>query len=162
MKFQENLRTYRERLGISAKDFAAQIGLPYTKYIAYENKGVWPNEENIVKIAAALHVSIDDLLGYTAPAEHLRLVALVKACGLEVHEQKDNQLCISISEEAKANLSEAELKQITKISPISLPQDLFDSAMKSTEKAILQRNKQQVLFTALYELNEINEYLGDT
>ena len=62
--FQENLRTFRERLGVNAKEFAAAIGLPYTKYIAYENKGVEPKYDTLIKIAAALHVSIDDLLGY--------------------------------------------------------------------------------------------------
>lgn len=63
-KFQENLRFYRSNLGLTGKDFAASVNIPYTKYIAYENKGAWPNEENLVKIAAALHVSIDELLGY--------------------------------------------------------------------------------------------------
>lgn len=65
-KFQDNLRTYREQLGINAKEFAAQLGLPYTKYIAYENKGVEPKYDTLIKIAAALHVSIDDLIGYEA------------------------------------------------------------------------------------------------
>ena len=62
--FQENLKKYRERLGITAKDFAAQIGTPYTTYTAYENQGREPKFDTLCKIAAALHVSIDDLLGY--------------------------------------------------------------------------------------------------
>ena len=154
MSFQENLIKFRKEKSPSAKAFAQNAGISYTTYHNYE-KGAWPSEENLIKIADALHVSTDELLGYSAPAEHLRLISIARACGLEVHEQKDNQLYISISKEAKANLSEAELKQTSKLSPISLPQDLFDSAMNSTEKAILQRNKQQVLFTALYELNEM-------
>ena len=64
MRFQDNLRKYRERLGINAKDFAAKIDLPYTKYIAYENKNVEPKYDTLCKIATALHVSVDDLLGY--------------------------------------------------------------------------------------------------
>ncbi len=64
MSFQQNLRKYRERIGISAKDFAAQIGTPYTTYVAYENQGREPKYDTLCKIAAALHVSIDDLLEY--------------------------------------------------------------------------------------------------
>lgn len=62
--FQKKLREYRGRLDVSAKDFAARIGEPYTKYVAYENKGVWPNAETLCKIATALYVSVDDLLDY--------------------------------------------------------------------------------------------------
>lgn len=62
--FQENLKKYRERLGISAKDFAAQIGVKYSTFSNYENQGREPKYDTLCKIAAALHVSIDDLLGY--------------------------------------------------------------------------------------------------
>lgn len=64
-KFQENLRAYREKSGITAKGFAAEIGINYTTYTAYENQGREPKYDTLIKIAAALHVSIDDLLGYT-------------------------------------------------------------------------------------------------
>lgn len=62
--FQENLRRLRERAGITAKDFAEQIGIKYTTYMAYENEGREPKQETLCKIAAALHVSIDELLGF--------------------------------------------------------------------------------------------------
>ena len=81
--FQENLRTFRERLGVNAKEFAAAIGLPYTKYIAYENKGVEPKYDTLIKIAAALHVSIDDLLGYQ-PDKVEYWITLVRRAGLMV------------------------------------------------------------------------------
>lgn len=63
--FQTNLRKYREGLGITAKDFAAQIGINYTTYANYENQGREPKYAILCKLAAALHVSTDDLLGYT-------------------------------------------------------------------------------------------------
>ena len=62
--FQDNLKSYRERLGINAKDFAAQLGIKYTTYANYENAGSEPKYDTLCRIAAALHVSIDDLLGY--------------------------------------------------------------------------------------------------
>ncbi len=40
------------------------LGIGYTTYMGYENRGAWPSQENLVKIAAALHVSIDELLGF--------------------------------------------------------------------------------------------------
>lgn len=63
--FQDNLKKFRERLGFSAKGFAADIGIKYTTYANYENAGSEPKYDTLIKIAAALHVSIDDLLGYT-------------------------------------------------------------------------------------------------
>ena len=64
MSFQENLKKYREQAGFKqAKEFAQFLDIPYTSYMAYENKGSFPNEKTLIKIADALHVSIDDLLG---------------------------------------------------------------------------------------------------
>ena len=62
--FQENLKRFRERAGITAKDFAALLGIKYTTYMAYENEGREPKQEALCKIAAALHVTIDELLGF--------------------------------------------------------------------------------------------------
>ena len=65
MKFKDNLKKYREAAGYQqAKDFAAILGIGYTTYMGYENRGAWPSQENLIKIAMALHVSIDELLGY--------------------------------------------------------------------------------------------------
>lgn len=64
MSFQDNLRAYRERLGINAKDFANSIGVKYSTYASYENLGREPKYATLIKIATALHVSVDDLLGY--------------------------------------------------------------------------------------------------
>ena len=65
MNFSKNLRRYRELAGFkSAKDFAAALDIPYTTYAPYENSTREPKYETLCKIAAALHVSIDDLLGF--------------------------------------------------------------------------------------------------
>jgi len=69
-KFQNNLRFYRKQAGINAKDFAAQLGIKYTTYAGYENQGREPKYDVLCKIAAALHVSIDDLIGYKPPAKY--------------------------------------------------------------------------------------------
>lgn len=64
--FSKTLIQCRERAGFKqAKDFAKVAGLPYSSYSAYERRA-WPNEENLTKIAAALGVSLDTLIGFHA------------------------------------------------------------------------------------------------
>lgn len=65
--FHERLRFYRERLGITAKEFAAQIGIKYSTYSGYEAAGKEPRYDTMIQIAEALHVSLDELFGYTLP-----------------------------------------------------------------------------------------------
>ena len=66
MSLKDNLRNLREKAGYTnAKDFAQNvIKVPYSSYLGYETKGTWPNEETLCKIADALHVTTDELLGY--------------------------------------------------------------------------------------------------
>ena len=63
--FQDNLRQARIKAGYeSAKDFSDRLGISYTTYMNYESKGREPKYEQLCKIAAALHVTTDELLGY--------------------------------------------------------------------------------------------------
>ncbi len=89
-KFQENLKKYREMLGISAKDFAAQIGIKYSTFSNYENQGREPKYDTLCIIAAALHVSIDDLLGYT-PDRLAYWVSYFQKIGLPIQYREDRQ-----------------------------------------------------------------------
>lgn len=62
---QDNLKKYREQAGYrTAKEFAEFLEIPYSSYTGYETKGTWPTQELLFRIAKALHVSIDELLGY--------------------------------------------------------------------------------------------------
>lgn len=61
--FQKNLRYYREKAGYKqAKEFAEELGISYTTYIAYENQGREPKYNTLIKIADMLNVSLDVLL----------------------------------------------------------------------------------------------------
>lgn len=64
MDFHKNLKMYREKLNISARSFAKKLNIPYTTYLAYETTNREPKFATLMKIATALNVSIDDLLGY--------------------------------------------------------------------------------------------------
>lgn len=63
--FQTNLKQLRILKGFkTAKEFSSAVGLPYTTYINYENKGREPEYKTLCKIADTLHVAVDDLLGH--------------------------------------------------------------------------------------------------
>lgn len=65
MALKDNLKRLREQAGYTqAKSFSKVAGIPYSSYAPYE-RGAWPNEKNLIKIAKTLHVSIDELLGYS-------------------------------------------------------------------------------------------------
>ena len=78
MSFQENLRKYREAAGFTqSKDFASKIGIPYSTYTGYENQGREPKYDLLCKIATALGVTTDELLGY-APKDTDWITAKLK------------------------------------------------------------------------------------
>lgn len=83
-QFKENLKRIRIEKGYkTAKDFAAELDLPYTTYINWENKGREPDYSTLVKIAAALHVTTDDLLGYEVDKLE-NMYKLLKSLGFKI------------------------------------------------------------------------------
>lgn len=64
LAFKDNLKRIREMAGKQGKEFAEVVGIPYSTYMTYE-KGTWPNEENLLKIADKLGISLVELLGYS-------------------------------------------------------------------------------------------------
>ncbi len=64
--FSERLRAAREKAGISGKELASIVGIKYHSYMSYENQGREPKQETLVKIAAALNITTDALLGVSA------------------------------------------------------------------------------------------------
>lgn len=100
MQFKDNLKKYRTAAGYQqAKDFAAMLGIGYTTYMGYENRGAWPSQENLIKIAATLHVSIDVLLGYeenNVDWIESKLKPALRATGIVVDSvQSDDKIILS-------------------------------------------------------------------
>ena len=87
MRFRDNLKIYREKLPgkVSAKDFAKSLKIPYSTYLGYENKGTEPKYDTLCQIAAALHVTTDELLGYTLD-EYERCKALASESNFQAEE----------------------------------------------------------------------------
>ena len=87
MNFKDNLKKYRESAGItSAKDFATTLGIPYQTYLNYENKGTEPKYDTLCKIATALHVTTDELLGYTLD-EYEKCCSIIYEFGYDIVEE---------------------------------------------------------------------------
>ena len=78
MSLKDNLRKLRESAGYtSAKEFSKLVNVPYTTYMGYENRGSWPTEDNLCKMASLLGVTTDELLGY-APKDTDWITAKLK------------------------------------------------------------------------------------
>lgn len=60
----KRLQMLRESKGLSKKQVAEDLNLPYTTYRNYENNVCEPNSEVLVKIAEYFEISIDWLLDY--------------------------------------------------------------------------------------------------
>lgn len=89
MSFQEKLRYYREKAGYkSAKQFANLLDVPYTTYVAYENKGREPRYDTLKKISFLLGVSIDTLLENEA-TEVQKAIQDLRTCGFIVSRDHD-------------------------------------------------------------------------
>lgn len=92
MSFRDNLKIFREQAGYTqAKEFAQDLGIPYTRYMAYENKGSFPNEPTLVAIAKALNVSVDELLGVPSKSAFFKCKKIVEKAGFFV-EQRNNHV----------------------------------------------------------------------
>ena len=101
MALKDNLKRLREEAGYTqAKAFSKVAGIPYSSYAPYE-RGAWPNEKNLIKIAKTLHVSIDELLGYS-PSQSNELEKWLLFCknnGFTVFRWKDSHVIIAYNPE---------------------------------------------------------------
>ncbi len=59
------MRELREAMGISMREAANRLSMPYTTYVNYEKGLREPNSETLITIALFFDVTIDYLLGKT-------------------------------------------------------------------------------------------------
>ena len=99
----ENLRFYREKAGFStAKEFAAAIGMNYASYVAYENRDRQPAANTLLKIADALNVSINALLGFPEVERYEEFKRLVVDAGYPLEEKGEKIYVIVPGHKLKA------------------------------------------------------------
>ena len=83
----DRLMKLRKAKGISMKQAAAELGLPYTTYVNYEKNINDPGSDILVKLAIYYGVTVDYLLGYHPPkTEEFRERYLEEAVEDEVME----------------------------------------------------------------------------
>ncbi len=63
MEFQERLKTLRKQAQLTQVDVAEKLGISQPAYASWERGIKKPTQENLVKIAQILNVSVDYLVG---------------------------------------------------------------------------------------------------
>lgn len=64
--FAERLKYYRQKAGYSQKELAEKIGIKFAAYNNYETKGAQPKIEVLIKLATALNIDVNTLVGFHA------------------------------------------------------------------------------------------------
>lgn len=63
MEFSERLKDLRKQAGLTQVDVAEKLGISQPAYASWERGIKKPTQENLVKIAQILNVSVDYLVG---------------------------------------------------------------------------------------------------
>jgi len=63
MEFSERLKTLRKEAGFTQVDVAEKLGISQPAYASWERGVKKPTQDNLVKIAQVLNVSVDYLVG---------------------------------------------------------------------------------------------------
>lgn len=63
MEFSERLKDLRNQAGLTQVDVAEKLGISQPAYASWERGVKKPTQENLVKIAQILNVSVDYLVG---------------------------------------------------------------------------------------------------
>lgn len=61
-EFSKNLKTLRAKQGLSQKELANQLHVEHSTVAGWETKDRVPDAEILIRLAAVLNTSIDDLL----------------------------------------------------------------------------------------------------
>lgn len=65
MEFSERLKNLRKQAHLTQVDVAEKLGISQPAYASWERGAKKPTQDNLVKIAQVLNVSVDYLLGNT-------------------------------------------------------------------------------------------------
>lgn len=63
MEFSERLKDLRKQSGLTQVDVAGRLGISQQAYASWERGAKKPTQDNLVKIAQILNVSVDYLVG---------------------------------------------------------------------------------------------------
>lgn len=151
MAFKENLIRYRIESGLNAKEFAKKLGISYTTYLTYE-KGTWPNEEKLIRIAAALNVSVDQLLSYAVVSVEQQ-AALASHAGLAV-KRKNGLYAVEVPPGLKVDDFEKAYIKGCNLAP--LPASDFNKAVKLARQHVIDENNNRFILWILKMIDHIH------
>lgn len=118
ISFAENLKRIREERGISQAQLARELNISYQTYNGYETKGNEPKYDLLIKIANALCVSTDDLLGKKhITVDWFEIHNILKDSGFEVQlneETIDLRIETTSDEDAKKDICTFQAGTFTK------------------------------------------------
>lgn len=77
--FSERLRFYRIANGLSQSKLADRVGLTVQSYNNYEVRGYEPRYEILIKLAIALNVDVNTLVGYKSNKKETLLTKMLLA-----------------------------------------------------------------------------------
>ena len=110
------MKSLREEKGLTMKDVANCVGLPYTTYVNYEKGAREPSSETLIKIAKFFDVSVDYLIGRTdeielpsniIPMPTMRKIPLVGniACGEPILAEQNIECEVDIPDNIRADFA---------------------------------------------------------
>ena len=110
------MKSLREEKGLTMKDVANCVGLPYTTYVNYEKGAREPSSETLIKIAKFFDVSVDYLIGRTdeidlpsniIPMPTMRKIPLVGniACGIPILAEENIDCDVDIPDNIRADFA---------------------------------------------------------
>ena len=92
MEFSERLKDLRKQAGLTQVDVAEKLGISQPAYASWERGVKKPTQENLVKIAQILNVSVDYLVGNseekTDVLDNIELLFRMNSKGLSDEEKK--------------------------------------------------------------------------
>ena len=92
MEFSERLKNLRKEVGLTQVDVAGKLGFSQQAYASWERGVKKPTQENLVKIAQILNVSVDYLVGNsekrTDELDNIELLFRMNSRGLTEEEKK--------------------------------------------------------------------------
>lgn len=91
MEFSERLKDLRKQAGLTQVDVAERLGISQPAYASWERGVKKPTQENLVKIAQILNVSVDYLVGnseeITDELDNIELLFRMNSKGLTSEEK---------------------------------------------------------------------------
>ena len=108
MEFSERLKSLRKQAGFTQVDVASKLGISQQAYASWELGAKKPTQDNLVKIAQILNVSVDYLVGNSEEKsddlDNIELLFRMNSKGLTEEEKEIfKKELIEFMEERKKN-----------------------------------------------------------